>query len=191
MSDTFAENEPVTAVICQFVKPGLESAYEEWVAGISAVARGFEGHCGVSIIRPTKEIESEYVIILRFDRYSHLRTWMESDTRKEWIEKAKMLVRKSENVQLMTGLETWFSLPEKPLKLPPPRYKMVIITWFAVYSCITVIQYFLGPIFKLLPPVIASILSTGIVVAMLTYVVMPRLTRLFYRWLYPKSKGSI
>jgi len=191
MSNSFAENQPVTALICQFVKPGFESAYEEWVTGISNAAREFEGHCGVSIIRPTKGSNSEYVIILRFDHYSNLRNWMESDTRKEWIKKANRLVRKAENVQLMTGLETWFSLPEKPLKLPPPRYKMVIITWLAVYSCITVIQYLLSPIFKLLPPVIVPIISTGIVVALLTYVVMPRLTRLFYRWLYPKSKEII
>ena len=191
MSNSFEENKPVTALICQFVKPGLESAYEEWVTGISNVARVFEGHCGVSIIRPTKGSDSEYVIILRFDRYSNLRNWMESDTRKKWIEKAKHLVRKSEHVKFLTGLETWFSLPEKPLKSPPPRYKMVIITWFAVYSCVTVIQYLLGPIFKLLPPVIVPIISIGIVVVMLTYVVMPRLTRLFYRWLYPKSKDTI
>lgn len=192
MSNTLhAENEPVTAVISHLVKPGRELAYEEWVLGISAVAREFKGHSGVSIIRPTKGSDPEYVIILKFDRYSNLRNWMESDLRRDWIERVKPLIQRFESIQVMTGLETWFSLPEKPLKSPPPRYKMAIITWFAVYCCLTVIQYLLDPIFKLLPPVLVPMISIGIVVTILTYVVMPRLTRLFYWWLYPKSKQNI
>ena len=186
MSNTFAENEPVTATISHYVKPGREIGYEEWLLGIAAAAKNFDGHCGVSIIRPHNVTDPEYTIILRFNRYSHLRNWMESDVRQEWIERAKPLVQKPENVEVMSGLETWFSLPDKPLNSPPPRYKMVIITWFAVYFCLTIIQYLLAPIFKLLPSVLVPIISTGMVVALLTYVVMPRLTRLLYRWLYPK-----
>lgn len=184
------ENQQVTAVISHFVKETRKEGYEEWLAGISAVAREFEGYCGASIIRPTKEIGLEYVIILRFDSYLSLRTWIESDIRKEWIERAKPLIEKPEKIQVTTGLESWFSVPGKQPKSPPPRYKMALLTWFAVYCCLMLVQFVFRPIFKLLPSPIVPIISIGIVVAMLTYVVMPRLTKLCYRWLYPQAKES-
>jgi len=31
-----------------------------------------------------------------------------------------------------------------------------------------------------------QLVTTGLVVALLTYLIMPRLTQLFKRWLYPK-----
>lgn len=193
-NDLSPENQQVTAVISHFVKPTRQAGYEEWLAGIAAVAREFEGYCGSSIIRPKEGLELEYVIILKFNSYLNLRNWLESEIRKEWIERANPLIQKPENIQVTTGLESWFSVPGKQVKSPPPRYKMAILTWFAVYGCLMVVQYLLTPIFKLFPPLlvpIIPIISIGIVVALLTYVVMPRLSKLFSPWLYPKSKGSI
>gem|GEM_PF-1658035 len=54
-------------------------------------AHSFEGHEGINIIRPHDHDHPEYVVILRFDRYKNLRTWLESDVRKCWLEQAKPL----------------------------------------------------------------------------------------------------
>jgi hypothetical protein len=37
-----------------------------------------------------------------------------------------------------------------------------------------------------LPILLNQLITTGLVVALLTYGIMPRLTQLFQRWLYPE-----
>ena len=116
------ENLPVTAVISHLVKPGCEREYEKWLQGISAAAEQFEGHCGVSIIRPQDHTYPEYVIILKFDRYANLKNWLESDIRQHWIERSERLVQKPQNLQTLTGLEAWFTLPGNGKSAATPPY---------------------------------------------------------------------
>ncbi|NES80264.1 MAG: antibiotic biosynthesis monooxygenase [Moorea sp. SIO2B7] len=176
-------NQQVTAVISHYIRPGRESGYEEWLQGISQAARQFEGHNGVTILRPQPGSRAEYVIILRFDTYKNLCQWMRSSERKEWIERAKPLTEKLENVQVLTGLEALVSLPNKNSS-PPPKYKTALITWIGVFICASTLGYFLAPYLAGLPYLLRQAIMTGLVVFLLAYVVMPRLTRLFSKWLY-------
>jgi len=178
-------DEPVTAVISHLVKPGREIGYEAWFHGIAADAQKFKGHLGVSAIRPQDHNQPEYVVILKFDQYSNLKAWLESDIRKEWISRLQPLIERAENVQTLTGLETWFSLPN--IKTHPPKYKMALVSWFAVFSVLSLVSPLLSPITSLLPELLGRLIVTGIVVLLLTYTVMPQLTRLLRRWLYPKN----
>lgn len=182
------ENLPVTAVISQLVKQGCEREYEKWLQGISVAAEKFEGHCGVSIIRPQEHAYPEYVVILKFDRYANLKNWLESDVRQHWIEKSERLVQKPQNMQMLTGLEAWFTLPGKPIQKPPRRYKMAILTWVAVFVLLTILNYVLAPVVGSLPALLRTAVNSGIVVVLLTYVVMPRVTKLFHKWLYPSER---
>ncbi|MBE9045792.1 antibiotic biosynthesis monooxygenase [Pleurocapsales cyanobacterium LEGE 10410] len=173
----------VTAFISHYIRPGRESGYEEWLNGISQTARRFPNHCGVTILRPQPGSRAEYVIILRFDRYQNLCQWMRSPERKEWLERAKPLTEKPENVQILTGLEALVSLPNSTLP-PPPKYKTAFVTWIGVFICASVLGYFLAPLLAGLPYLLRQAIMTGLVVILLAYLVMPRLTRLFHKWLH-------
>lgn len=182
---TDEETHQVTAIISHFIRPGREPGYEEWLHGIAAAAHQFKGHLGVSVIRPCDQVHREYVAILRFDHYNNLKTWLESSVRQEWLERLQPLIEKPETIQTMTGLETWFTLPNKPMKAPPPRYKMAIVTWLAVFFTISILNRFLVPLLAGIPVLLRTLLVTGLTVVLLTYVIMPRLTQLFRKWLYP------
>ncbi len=181
------DNEPITVVISHLVKPGYEEPYERWQKGISAAARQFEGHLGASFLRPTNPAYPEYVIIVKFDCYRHLKEWLESPIRQIWIEKSAPLVQEDQKLQVMTGLETWFTLPNRPNQVPPKRYKMAILTTLAVFSVSQFLYFVLAGLLVGLMPLVKSFLVVGLTVFVLTYVVMPRITRLCYTWLYPKS----
>ncbi|MEM9245669.1 MAG: antibiotic biosynthesis monooxygenase, partial [Cyanobacteria bacterium P01_F01_bin.153] len=148
------DNEQVTAIISHLVRPGREQGYEEWIHGISAAAKTFDGHQGVSIIRPCDRNHPEYVVILRFDHYANLKQWLESDIRREWIERLAPLIQKSESIQTVTGLETWFHIPGRPPKAPPPRHKMVFVTWLGVFVTLAVVSRILAPLISAFPPLI-------------------------------------
>ncbi|HHP7231722.1 MAG TPA: antibiotic biosynthesis monooxygenase, partial [Xenococcaceae cyanobacterium] len=157
--------------------------YEEWLQGISRTARQFEGHNGVTVLRPQPGSRAEYVIILRFDQYDNLCRWMRSPERQEWIERAKPLTEKAETVQVLTGLEALVSLPNT-VSLPPPKYKTAFVTWIGVFVCVSILGYVLAPYLIDLPYLLRQAIMTGLVVVLLAYIVMPRLTRLFYGWLH-------
>lgn len=184
------DQQPVTAVISHLVKRGREQDYERWLRDISVVAQQFEGHQGVSFIRPQSGICPEYVIILKFDRYTNLKQWLQSDVRRSWLAKAKPLIQRDETIEVLTGLETWFTLPGKPMQLPPARYKMVIVTGLAVFTIANLLNYTLTPFLTGLPTLLRSLLFSFLSVSLLTYIVMPRLTKLLYRWLYPRQAST-
>jgi antibiotic biosynthesis monooxygenase (ABM) superfamily enzyme len=186
-SNSSEENYPVTAVISHVVRQGREQGYEAWFHGIATDARSFKGHLGVNGIRPQDHAHPEYVVILKFDCYDNLKTWLESEVRREWIERLQPLIEQPEDIQTLTGLETWFTLKNKPMKSPPPRYKMALVTWFGVFCTISLLNLLLIPLLSGLPALLKSLIITGLTVILLTYLIMPRLTQLFRKWLYPIS----
>ena len=101
------------------------------------------------------------------------------------MERLQPLIEKPETIQTLTGLETWFTLPNKPMKAPPPRYKMAIVIWLGVFFTISILNRLLVPLLAELPVLLRTLLVTGLTVTLLTYVIMPRLTQLFRKWLYP------
>lgn len=126
------------------------------------------------------------MIIFRFDNYDNLKAWIKSRDRQYWLSQAQHLVQSEPHVQQLNGLEAWFSLPGKPLKTPP-RYKTALLTWAVVYVLINLLNSFLTPLLGNLPPLIISLVISVTMVILLTYIVMPRLTRLFSFWLYGKA----
>jgi uncharacterized protein len=86
--------------------------------------------------------------------------------------------------QVLTGLESWFTLPAQP-GAPPPPYKMALVTWATIFPLITVIVVVSAPLLGPLPLLARLAVTTGVTVPLMTWVVMPRVTRLLHRWLYP------
>ncbi|MGJ5630632.1 antibiotic biosynthesis monooxygenase [Nostoc sp. CALU 1950] len=177
----------VTVVITQLVKPGCETAYEAWLKEITRVSRAYMGHLGTNVIRPQLGVRNEYVIIFRFDGYENLKAWMTSRDREYWLNQGKHLVESDPHVQQLSGLEAWFSLPSQSLKTPP-RYKIALLTWGAVFVLINLLSTFIVPLLRGLSPLIISLIVTITMILLLTYIVMPRVSRLFSFWLYPKSR---
>jgi UDP:flavonoid glycosyltransferase YjiC (YdhE family) len=80
--------------------------------------------------------------------------------------------------RFLTGLESWFTLPSQPGALPPPPYKMAVLTWVTIFPLITVIVIATAPLIGSLPVVPRLAITTLITVPVMTWVVMPRVTRL-------------
>lgn len=182
-----AEDPPVTIVAAHKVKPGKEKALEETMSGLLQTAMSFEGHLGANILRPTDLGDPQYRIIFKFDRMSNLRRWEKSQERREWLIRLAGLTQDSSPLQILTGLETWFTIPRGRAIVPPPRYKMALITWLAIFPLISGINALFGSFLSQLPPLFRSLVLTAVMVPLMTYVVMPRITRLFAPWLYPST----
>jgi antibiotic biosynthesis monooxygenase (ABM) superfamily enzyme len=177
-------DDAVTVVTSRRIKPGCEAAFEEWLEGIGKEAAKFPGVLGRKIIRPADHEHPEYVIVFKFDHYSNLKRWVDSPVRAEWLERVKPLCLDEYREQILTGLETWFTLPAKPGMMPPPPWKMAVVTLGVVWPLGLGISGALAKPLGPLPLPARSFVVSAIMICLMTWVVMPRVTRLFRRWLF-------
>jgi antibiotic biosynthesis monooxygenase (ABM) superfamily enzyme len=175
---------PVTIDVIKQVKPGYESEFEKILTDLVAAAEGFDGHLGATIFRT----DSEYRIIFKFNHLSHLQQWEDSAIRRKLLERAERLTVGAGKFQVLTGLETWFTLTSRQPVVPPPRYKMLIVTCIAAFPTINLINFATQPWLKGLPLLLRTLISTVFLLTLMTYVIMPRITKLFAAWLYPNVK---
>ncbi|GAC1524246.1 MAG: antibiotic biosynthesis monooxygenase [Chloroflexota bacterium] len=186
MNMTETDTGPVTVSITATVKPGRERDFEEWLQGIGGAASAFAGHQGLNVLRPSGDSHA-YVYIFRFDSYAHLKDWEESQERRQWVERLPDLTQMEPKRQMITGLEYWFTLPNAPGYPAPPRYKMMLLTLLVIYPLSTVLPPVLRPIISPLPLLLRGLVITILLVFSMTYIIMPRVTRLFALWLFPSS----
>lgn len=90
--------------------------------------------------------------------------------------------RRAIQTQVLTGLESWFTLATQP------GYKMAIVTWVTIFPLITLVMVASAPLLGRLPLVARLAVTTGVTVPLMIWVVMPRVTRLLHRWLYPDRR---
>jgi len=174
---------PVTVTISRRVKPGFEDLYERWITDISAIARTYPGHMGVNVVRPAGD-RKDYVIIFRFDSYVHLEAWENSEERARWVEKIADWVEGETTIQRVTGLEFWFTLPEVPVAKPPSPHKMALVVGFIVFCLVLLVSTVAGEWLSTLPLVARAAIVAVFQVTIMTYIIMPRVTRLLRPWLY-------
>jgi uncharacterized protein len=179
---------PVTTTVTRRVKPGHEAAYEGFLEGIIAAASRFPGHLGAEVFRPQTAAAGEYRVVYRFDTAQHLHAWLDSPEHAAWLQQAEPHVIGPLRRQVLTGLEAWFTLPTQPGLPPPPRYKMALVTWATIFPLITLVVVATAPLVGRLPLVARLAVTTGVTVPLMTWVVMPRVTRLLHRWLYPDRR---
>lgn len=179
-----SDDASVTVVTSRRVKPGCEAQFEAWLEGIGAEAAKFPGYIGRRVTRPEDHEHPEYVIVFKFASYTTLRGWTESPLRHAWLEKVKPLVLDEFKETTLTGLETWFAVPAKPGLQPPPKYKMAVVSFLVVFPLSMSLGSWVVPRLSALPWPLPSFLTCVAMIVLMTWVVMPRVTWLFRKWLY-------
>ena len=109
------------------------------------------------------------------------------------MQRSQEFISKRSQQHQPNGLELWFTLPKSNLEnLKEPLYhKQVIIGVITVYPLILLSNLLLTPFLQGLPALISLLISVIFVSALLTYPVMPYLTKILAFWLYPsKSKRT-
>jgi uncharacterized protein len=67
---------------------------------------------------------------------------------------------------------------------------MALLTWVTIFPLITGVVVVLGPTLTGVALVPRLGITTAVTVPLMTWVVMPRMTRFLRAWLYPKSSSA-
>jgi antibiotic biosynthesis monooxygenase (ABM) superfamily enzyme len=184
---------PVTVAVIRVVKPGCEEAFERALHDFVQDSLHLPGQLGVHILRPTPGSGSrEYGILRRFESAETRDEFYRLPLFDEWKQKVAGLVEGEPRYEQLSGLETWFTLPGQRAIVPPPRSKMAVMTLLGVYPASVLLGVTVGRWIKGWPILVSSLIIGALMVVLLTWVLMPLLTRLFKPWLYPNAaNGSL
>jgi antibiotic biosynthesis monooxygenase (ABM) superfamily enzyme len=123
------------------------------------------------------------VDIVRYDSLAHLNNWMGSKERAELLRELESIVE-SMHSHRVTGLEGWFALNHGPdaTRSAPPSGKQALAVLFALYPTVMVLTY-LNPLMRNLSLAVQMFVSNIFSVALLTWLVMPKVTEFLGFWL--------
>lgn len=184
-SAALSEGSEVTTVVTRHIKPGRDKDYAEWFGRMIQAVKAFPGYRGITSVVPGGSDRDLRIVVYRFADRESMERWEASPERKKLLEEVENYATQVYNKA--TGLETWFELPNIHSIVPPPKWKMAIVTFFAASIVSYLSHLILGPYVGGLPLEITTLLFTAILVAALTYLLMPNLSRVLRRWLYPGS----
>lgn len=179
--------EGATVVITHRVRGDRHGEYESWVEEIAPLCKASPGHLDWHMVRPIPGLTETYTVIIRFDTEKSLRQWMESETRARLIDKVSPLLVKGDDYRISSGLDFLFTSSDSPARVPI-RWKQFLVTWSAIFPLVLGIPMLALPLLRSLGVpanhYADTLVITGIIVALMVYMIMPRYTKLIQRWLF-------
>jgi antibiotic biosynthesis monooxygenase (ABM) superfamily enzyme len=179
--------ESITVVVTCDVRPGRERDYAEWAHRVVSATTRY-GATGDTILTPDAAVPTRRVLIVQFADEEGLRGWDQSEERNRLVREAGEF--SSLHIQRATGLETWFTLPGERAIIPPPRWKQLLVTLVRAYPLVVLLLAFVLPWVAGWPLLLRAAVLPIVLLSLMTYVVMPQLTRILQGWLYPKRTRS-
>lgn len=180
---------PVTVVVTRRVRAGREADYEAWLARLQAAARDLPGYLGVTTQRPAPSGPRDYVSVIRFSTLAALQAFEASELRRRALAEVAAFVEADATWQRLSGLEFWFTPPPGTVVPLPSRPRMALVMTAVVFALVLTIGGAVNALAALLPfavPAPLRLLATiAIEVALMTWWLMPWLTRRLARWIYP------
>lgn len=171
---------PVHIAITRRVRPGREAEFQAALREFFQSSFEHSAVLGASMLVPPPGSDSrDYGILRTFRNHAERQAFYESPLFQAWEARASQLTEGEPEYRELTGLEAWFRAP-----VPPPRWKMAVVTFVGVYLLTLALTVLVRPWIQSLPLLLSNAIFNLLVVVGLTWGVMPLLTRLFRRWLH-------
>lgn len=185
-ADAGSSSEPVTTVVERRVKAGRVADYEDWLARLLADAQHLDGYLGADVHRPAPDDPAPtFTSVFRFASLHDLRAFEASELRRRYLDEVIDLVEADAIWSSHTGLEFWFSPPPGTVVPQPVRWRMALLLGIVVYVLVLVFGQLAAAVLPDLAVPIRLALVIAVEITLMTYVLLPFLTRRLARWIYP------
>lgn len=179
--------EAITVSITRTVKPGHEAEFERALHAFVQRSRNVPGQTLAHLLKPAPGSGSrEFGVLRKFESREAVAAFRASPEYLEWNLLAAELTEGQGRAQEFCGLESWCTPANAPLR-PLPRWKMAVATFLGVFPVATTLSLTLGPLLRGWPVLVAGAVFNACVVGLLTWLVMPLITRLLHGWLHATS----
>jgi antibiotic biosynthesis monooxygenase (ABM) superfamily enzyme len=177
-------NDSVTVVVTRRVKSGYESQYENWLKRLLEEAKSMKGYIGAVVQKPAPGT-AEYTSVFRFDNVENLRKFEESEIRTRYLREVVDYVEADAIWKKFSGLEFWFSPRSGTLVPQPSRFRMALVMIVVVYGLVISIGQLVAMLVgDVIPSYVRLFITISIEIFLMTFILMPRLTKLLAKWIY-------
>ena len=185
------EHQPITVSIERRVNPERIDEATTWVQSGIRMAGTFPGFLGSGWVRAGAASETWHMLY-RFTDESTLDAWEGSPQRVGWLDDGREFMEQS-RVEKRTGIEGWFDAPSAQQAentgrpATPPRWKQATSIWlgfFPVNLAFTLFVTTFIPGWNDLAVFWHVLISTLLLAPVMTFWVLPFVTRLIRGWLY-------
>ncbi len=179
---------PVTVAVTRHIDADHADQMLAWIRAGFTLAERFPGFLGAGWVRGSTGSD-DWHTLYRFDSPASLAAWEASEQRAWWLRSAQGLVAESRKVR-RTGIEGWFDEPQdqdvedlRPRPSAPPRWKQAVMIWVAFFPLSLAMSALLAWLVPSLSMVPRVLVTTVAMTPVMTYVVLPQLTRRLEWWL--------
>ncbi|MCW5556519.1 MAG: antibiotic biosynthesis monooxygenase [Verrucomicrobiae bacterium] len=175
---------PIHIAITRRARPGCEAAFQETLREFFQASFALGGVLGATLIVPPPGSDSrEFGILRSFADEQERDAFYASPLFNEWEKKCEPLTESnSETPRPLHGLEAWFRAPQ-----PPPKWKMAVATYLGVLPLAMLLSLALDPLIREWHFLLRNAVFNAFIVVLLSWAVMPVMTRLLRGWLQPPS----
>jgi antibiotic biosynthesis monooxygenase (ABM) superfamily enzyme len=181
---------PVTVSFTRRADPAHAVEMTAWIRSGLTMAEGFPGFLGGGWVRPRHGAD-EWHMLCRFSSPATLAAWEASPERRWWLGSAQGLAEVT-RTERRTGIEGWFDAPvdaatEVPPAAPPgapPRWKQAVTIWLVFFPLNLLATVTLGRLLADADVVLRVAVTTLTLTPIMTYLLLPWVTRRLQWWLH-------
>jgi len=173
--------QPIHVAITRRIKPGCEQEFQAALKEFFARSLTHSGVQGAAmLVPPPGSSSTEYGILRSFAGIAERDAFYASPLYLDWKKRVAPLSDGEPEAGELHGLEAFF---RQNNPAPPPRWKMAIATYLGVVPVIMTLALTLGPLIRSWNFVMYNLCFNACVVVLLTWIVMPLITRALRGWL--------
>ena len=182
---------PVTVSFTRRADPAHSVEMTAWIRSGLTMAEGFPGFLGGGWVRP-RHGAHEWHMLCRFSSPTTLATWEASSERRWWLGSAQGLAEVT-RTERRTGIEGWFDAPvdaaaeiaaSSPPPTAPPRWKQAVTIWIVFFPLNLLATVTLGRLLADADVVLRVAVMTLTLTPIMTYLLLPWVTRRLQWWLH-------
>ena len=181
---------PVTVSFTRRADPAHAVEMTAWIRAGLTMAENFPGFLGGGWVRPRHGAD-EWHMLCRFSSPATLAAWEASSERRWWLGSAQGLAEVT-RTERRTGIEGWFDapvdaateLPASPVVTAPPRWKQAVTIWLVFFPLNLLATVTLGALLAEANVVLRVAATTLTLTPIMTYLLLPWVTRRLEWWLH-------
>ena len=174
------DGDVVTAVMSQRILPEDVRGFQAAEAEIGAAMARFPGFISLEHAPPVPGVQDDYVVSFTFASRADLDQWLDSDSRREVLRLVEPFVDGERTLNVVGGFGGWF-VAEKAAA--PKRWKQATAVLIALYPTTLTLSLLQRQFVSGVAWPLALFVSNVLGILALTWLIMPRLTKLLASWL--------
>lgn len=145
------------------------------------------GHIANEVMEPADQSSPMFSFTMHFASEATLHDWLSSDAHRSFVARIRPLTSGHYHAQVRSSLAGW--IPAQ-VGRTPPHYKSAIATYCGLLPSLLTLRWALDQLgIQILGPTLALAVTLAVSCTLMTWIVMPFVTKLLAPWLYSSTSS--